>query len=82
MKMRNHMISKDLLTSLVRTITPIIVGAAASIGLSLDDSAVAVIVLQILAYAIPRLLEAVDSRAGWLLGWAKQPQYDVGYIVD
>ena len=67
----------DIIPSLVRTIVPIVLGWAAAVGLNLDDSAIALIVSQILWYAIPRLLEQVDSRFGWLLGLAKPPTYVV-----
>lgn len=71
-------------TSIVRTLVPLIVGAligaAAKVGLDLDDGAIASAVTVIVTtgyYALVRVLETgIGPAWGWLLGVAKPPQYE------
>jgi len=77
---------KAVWESLVRTFTPIIVGAVlgwfATAGIALDsefEGAVTLLVSGVLSgiyYVAARLLETyVTPKFGWLLGLAKQPDY-------
>ena len=77
---------KDIWDSLVRTLTPIIVGAIVGFfsakGIELDAAFEPSIVAGITAassaiyYAGVRLLETyVTPKFGWLLGLAKAPEY-------
>lgn len=78
---------KAVWESLVRTFTPIIVGAVlgwfTTAGITLDsefEGAVTLLVSGVLSgvyYVAVRLLETyVAPRFGWLLGLAKAPEYD------
>lgn len=77
---------KALWDSIVRTVTPIIVGAviawAVSLGVTLDaefEAALIVVVVgafQGVYYIAVRLFETyVSPKFGWLLGLAKPPEY-------
>lgn len=75
----------DLVTSIIRTVTPSIVGAIlaalTSAGINLDAQAAANLTGFLTAlfgglyYVIVRLLEQRNAKAGILLGKAKQPEY-------
>jgi hypothetical protein len=73
-----------MLTWLVRTIVPLIVGViitkAAQVGFDLPEAAVTDVTVAIVsgAYAVAaRLLERyVSPKFGWLFGIAKEPVYD------
>lgn len=72
----------NFVVSLIRTVTPIIVGwlisLAASAGLDLEADALSGAVSSLLAaayYVAARALERYDARLGWLLGYAAQPGY-------
>lgn len=78
---------KALLDSIVRTVVPVIVGAAlawvARLGIPVDpefEGALAGVLTAVftgLYYIAVRLLEThVTPRLGWLLGLPKQPNYD------
>jgi hypothetical protein len=77
---------KDIWDSLVRTVTPIIVGAVlgwfASQGIAVDPAFEPSLIAGITAassaiyYAVARVLEVhVSPKFGWLLGLAKTPDY-------
>lgn len=77
---------KALFDSLVRTLTPIVVGAVVgwfvAQGINLDPEFESTLTLVIIGgfqgvyYAVARLLEVyVTPRFGWLLGLARQPEY-------
>lgn len=82
---------RDLSASVIRTLTPIVagvvLGAAARLGLDLDEGVVADHVEVIIAaayFALFRAVEAwagrmswgrLESLAGVLLGWARPPRY-------
>lgn len=75
----------DLVTSIIRTVTPSIVGAVlaalASKGVELDAQAAANLTGFLTAlfggvyYVVVRLIEQRNPKAGILLGKAKQPEY-------
>lgn len=81
----------NLFTSFMRTVVPIVAGAAltwlAKAGLDIGSTTVTVWVTSGLTagyYAVFRLLEAGAARIGWrwlrrlagvLLGWARPPEY-------
>jgi hypothetical protein len=81
----------NLFVSLMRTLVPVVaglaLGAAARVGLDLDDEAATTYVTGALTfayYALFRGLELLAQRmawqplqlaAGFLLGWARPPQY-------
>lgn len=70
----------DLVTSLIRTYTPLIVGFAVSAGLlpdTMSDQATLALsgVVSGVFYAVVRLAEKKWPAAGWLLGAAKKPTY-------
>lgn len=78
---------KSLFDSLVRTFTPIVVGAVigwfVAVGIQLDpefEPALIVVVtaaFQAVYYVAVRLFEKyVSPKFGWLLGLAKEPAYD------
>ncbi len=75
----------DLVTSIIRTVTPSIVGAILAVltsaGIDLDAAAAANLTGFLTAlfgglyYVIVRLIEQRKPKAGILLGKAKQPEY-------
>jgi hypothetical protein len=75
----------DFATSLIRTITPMIVGyvlaALASAGVKLDDAAAANLgafmaaLFSALYYAVVRIIEKTHPQAGLLLGSVKKVTY-------
>jgi hypothetical protein len=76
----------DLIASQIRTWVPVAVGALASWletrGLHIDADALAGLIAFLTAlstavyYLVARLLEKyVSPKFGWLLGWAKAPNY-------
>lgn len=75
----------DVVTSVIRTIVPSIVGAVASFlaakGIDVDAEAVAGLTSFLTAlfagiyYVVARLLEKRYPKAGYLLGATKQPTY-------
>lgn len=75
----------DLVTSIIRTIVPSVVGAVlaflAARGIELDAQAAANLtgfltaLLGSLYYVVVRLIERKHPKAGVLLGKAKQPEY-------
>lgn len=73
----------DLVSSFVRTLVPLVVGWVVSVaarhGWSINDDQAASAITALSAYAyyvLVRLLETrANSKAGWLLGVAKQPVY-------
>lgn len=74
--------TQAILTSLLRTVVPVIVGAALSIpilGDSVDPGALEVVVTGAVTgvyYAIVRVLETKVAPAfGWLLGAPRAPEY-------
>lgn len=77
---------KDIWTSIVRTLTPVVVGALITFfsthGYTFNDEAMQGMRVFIEAlfttgyYLIARILEIVHPNFGWLLGWAKQPTYN------
>ncbi|WP_200302216.1 hypothetical protein [Streptomyces adelaidensis] len=82
---------QNLFVSFMRTLVPIVaglvLGAAARIGLDLDDATTAAYVTAALTagyYALFRAVEELAERMAWqplqllagvLLGWARPPQY-------
>lgn len=77
---------KDLRDSIIRTLTPVIVGAIlgwlASINLPVDDGLEPALIIaitgafQALYYIAVRLVETyVTPKFGWLLGLKKEPLY-------
>lgn len=78
---------KSLYDSLVRTFVPIIVGAVigwfVSAGIDLDPEFEGALIVAVTAvfqgvyYIAARLLEKyVSPKFGWLLGLAKEPEYE------
>ncbi|MGW1157789.1 hypothetical protein ACWD48_06085 [Streptomyces sp. NPDC002519] len=75
----------NLYVSLIRTGVPALVGwlvaVAAAHGLHLDAQALSGVLTPLAAfcyYAVFRLAEQhVSPRFGWLLGYARPPQYDL-----
>lgn len=72
----------DNVTSIIRTVVPVIVGTAISWlarkGIDVDGAAVAQAITVIIIgayYAAVRWAENRWPRAGWLLGSAKAPTY-------
>lgn len=70
----------DLVTSLIRTYTPVLVGWLIGVGLlpsSLSDEAGAALTGLIIGayYLLVRLLESRWPKLGWLLGAPKAPTY-------
>lgn len=72
----------DFVTSLIRTIVPIVVGfvitQAARIGIELDSVSVGMIVTSVVSgvyYTVARLLEKKNPKAGLLLGKKSTPKY-------
>ena len=76
----------NLITSQIRTVTPIIIGAVvsylATLGLEIDTDTQASMVialtglLQALYYLVARLLEQKFPKLGILLGSTKKPEYE------
>ena len=77
----------DLISSIIRTVTPLIVGQVLSwlALLGINDAggevsaSLIVLVTTILTtiyYSLARLLERKFPSAGWLLGLAKAPKYE------
>lgn len=73
-----------MLASILRTVVPFVVGLLLSllVRAGLDDlvdiddlTELVTLVVTLAYYFVFRLLERVDSRFGWLLGWAAQPKY-------
>lgn len=69
----------DYASSLIRTVTPVVVGWLIALLPSLDSAATGAFVSSLLAalyYALVRVLEdRVSPKFGWLLGLAKTPGY-------
>lgn len=75
----------DIVTSIIRTVVPSIVGAVLAIlaahGINLDAQAAANLTGFLTAlfgaiyYVVVRLIERQNPKAGVLLGKAKQPEY-------
>lgn len=72
----------DQVTSIIRTVVPVIVGTAISWlarrGIDVDGAAVAQAVTVVIIggyYAVARWAETRWPRAGWMLGIAKPPTY-------
>lgn len=75
----------DIVTSVIRTVVPSIVGAILGVlaahGINLDAQAAANLtgfltaLFGALYYVIVRILEQRNPKAGILLGKAKQPEY-------
>lgn len=75
----------DVITSLIRTYTPILVGSViswlATRGLNIDESTSAAAVTALTGaliavyYTVVRLLERKFPQVGILLGSAKKPEY-------
>jgi len=69
----------DYIVSLLRTIVPGVVGAAASSALALDiDPAAAVVIVTAVYYAILRAVESRYPVVGVALGWKSSPSYAAG----
>ena len=75
----------DFVVSVIRTVIPAIVGAAATwlvsvAGVELDTAGLTSALVGAatgLYYALARTLERRWPRFGWLLGYPKAPQYDL-----
>lgn len=72
----------DNVTSIIRTVVPVIVGTGISWlarqGIDVDGAAVAQAVTVVVIggyYALARWAEGRWAKAGWLLGVAKAPTY-------
>lgn len=72
----------DFLTSILRTVVPLVVGFVvtqlARLGIEMDTALVASFVTAVISgvyYAVARWLEQKASKWGWLLGKAKAPTY-------
>lgn len=75
----------DIITSIIRTIVPMIVGAIvaffATKGITFDEQfranmiGVLQLIFSALYYITARALETKVPRLGWLLGSVKQPGY-------
>lgn len=85
-------VGKNLWDSIVRTLTPAIIGAALNMFVTLDIpvdpgfvpalEGFIVVLFGAIYYVAIRLLETyVSPKFGWLLGKAKQPEY-VGKHVE
>lgn len=76
---------QDYVTSTIRTVVPVIVGAVvgflASKGIDIDQSAVAGLtaflsgLFTAVYYVVVRFVETKYPKAGWLLGTPKKPSY-------
>lgn len=72
----------DYVVSLVRTLAPVVAGAAATwlikVGIEIDSAALESLIFAVVTgvwYAIVRWAEDRFPWAGWLLGIRKQPVY-------
>jgi hypothetical protein len=70
------MLTKDMLTSLVRTIVPMVVPWVIFLVPQADVNTVTLVVSQVAYYVVFRLGEQLNPKIGWALGKAKAPAYN------
>lgn len=69
------MLTKDMLTSLVRTIVPMVVPWVIFLLPDADVNTVTLVVSQVAYYVVFRVGEQINPIFGWALGKAKAPVY-------
>jgi hypothetical protein len=80
---------RSLIPSVVRTLVPVVVALLVRLGLrdgaEMDDAWLVntlTVVVTMAYYVVVRFLEQHWDKIGWLLGYAKQPVYVKGEVLN